>query len=432
MYGQFIALAYHADTISRTNRRKVASIIMSSITASTESSTQLRIASIGKLNYLDFFGLSTPPFRNTADVSAFFLNESLSTTFSQIEAVLDRRENGLILVQGSPGAGKTTLIGQVIKRRMGRATAAWINRTLLTENEFLQILLHAFGIHADGLIDHRQLIDRFHAFLHEQGESGRPVILVVDEAQNLQPALIDLLPRLVEQSTGTQIRFHIILAGQDALEQDLTQALERRLNGFIRYQASLGSLDSADTGAYILHQLGAAGNTVESPFTEGAMSRIHQHTGGSMRLINTLCDFVLFNAYLGQIRQITPDLVQTTFNALQWEPAKNAAPESSAANAEPEQSLSRLILEYDNDREFALERETTTIGRAADNDLCIRDLRVSRYHARLTFNRKGFTIEDLGSTNGVYVNEERVKIRLLNDGDIVAIDDHRFRFAHRG
>jgi general secretion pathway protein A len=162
------------------------------------------------------------------------------------------------------------------------------------------------------------------------------------------------------------------------------------------------------------------------------MSRIHQHTGGSMRLINTLCDFVLFNAYLGQIRRITPDLVQTTFNALQWEPAKNAAPESIAANAEPEQSLSRLILEYDNDREFALERETTTIGRAADNDLCIRDLRVSRYHARLTFNRKGFTIEDLGSTNGVYVNEERVKIRLLNDGDIVAIDDHRFRFAHRG
>ncbi|MBK1723931.1 FHA domain-containing protein [Thiocystis violacea] len=399
-------------------------------TSSQSKSTQSRIATIGKLNYLDFFGFSGPPFRNSSDVSTPYLNNALNTALIQLEAVLARSNGGLIVVNGAPGSGKTTLVNHAVDRRPDDFRVAKLNRTMLAETDFLQILLHGFDLDPDGL-DKALMIDGFVELVDAENAEGHRVVLVIDEAQNLKPAILKLLPRLIEREDKTETdekrHLFIVLIGQDGFEHTLAHSGLRDVKSLVLFQTYLNTLNQADTAAYINYQLIEIAQAEQNPFTERAMARIHMLTGGSMRLINTLCDFVLFNASLGQIRRITPELVQTTFNALQWEPARSRSQGASTGENGPEAQVSRLILEFNRNLEFPLEKNVITIGRASDNDICIRNLRVSRYHAQITASDNGLAIEDLGSTNGVYVNDERVSIQLLKDGDRIAIDENRMR-----
>ncbi|MFD2111076.1 AAA family ATPase [Thiorhodococcus fuscus] len=402
---------------------------MAPATSNTELSAKSRIAAIGKLNYLDFFGLAEPPFRNSSDIDELFLNGPLTEAQAQFDTALDSREGGILVVNGAPGSGKTTLANRIAERRTETNRLAKINRTQLSEDEFLQTLLQTFGLQSEGLTP-AQSLNRFSDFLHKQEKAGKGAILVIDEAQNLKPGVLELLPSLLRPHDEIRPGFFIILIGQDGFEQSLVMHGSRQLKETILFQIYLPKLNATDTAAYIRYQLAVAGLKQVTPFSDGAMLRIHQLTGGSMRLINTLCDFVLFNASMGQIHHITPDLVQTTFNALQWEPSRDTAPEATAAKSSANGAIPTLILEFRENSAFQIDQETVTIGRATDNDICIRDLRISRYHARLTTSRKGISVEDLGSTNGVYVNKERVKIRLLQDGDLIGIDEHRIRFEN--
>lgn len=402
---------------------------MAFVMAKTELSTQSRIASIGKLNYLDFYGLKAPPFRNSSDVDEPFLNDALSTALNEIGTVLDGAEGGLIVVNGAPGSGKTSLVHQAVDRRQDSCRVVKINRTTLADTDFLQALLHSVDLDPEGL-DKKLMIESFVEIVDAEDTAERPLILVIDEAQNLRPSILKLLPHFIRHAEGDspplRRRVYIVLVGQDGFEHTLAHSGLQDVKRLVLYQTYLDTLSRADTSDYIAYQLFQVAQAERNPFTERAMARIQMLTGGSMRLINTLCDFVLFNACLGQIRRITPELVQTTFNALQWEPPR----ERTRRNAEPaneEPQVSRLVLEFDRNLELPIEKDVITIGRASDNDICIRNLRVSRYHARLTSNGQGLTIHDLDSTNGVYVNDERVRTRLLEDGDTIAIDESRMR-----
>lgn len=403
---------------------------MASIPAMTELSTRSRIASIGKLNYLDFFGFGVPPFRNSSELAKPYLNTASSTALTELEAVLARTDGGLIVVNGAPGSGKTTLVNHAVNRRGDGFSVAMLNRAMLSEIDFLQALLHAFELHHDGL-DTASMIARFAELADAQNRDGRRMLLVIDEAQNLKPEILKLLPRLIERNakTGEKRGLFVVLIGQDGFDQTLAHTALKDVKNLIGYQTYLAPLSEAETSDYIHYHLIRLAEAGVNPFSERAMAHIHMLTGGSMRLINTLCDFVLFNACLGKIQRITPELVQTTFNALQWEPVLGTMAKATATQSASRPSCPNLVLEYDRDTRFMIEKAVITIGRASDNDICIRSLRVSRYHARLTRNEAGLSIEDLGSTNGVYVNAQRVEKCQLKDGDILAIDDHRMRLV---
>lgn len=387
----------------------------------TELSAQSRLTTIGKQGYLDFFGLSAPPFRNYSGGDGHFTSETLAQARTRLLAALERSDGGILLIDGPSGSGKTTLVERAVAEREEDLVIARLNRTLLAPIDFLQLLLLVLRIAPPPNTDLASLRDACARFLHQ---SDRQVVLVIDEAHNLLPGVVELLPQLTEHQTATASRPFIILIGRETLERTLGLPADHRLERLVRCRCRLTTLDASGTADYIRHQLAAAGHRGTNPFTDGAMARIHQHTCGSMRLVNTLCDFILFNASLGQVQRITPELVQTTFNALQWEPTRCEPPEAGV-----EDSGMALILEFDGDRRYPIDKDSVTIGRALENDICIRDLRISRHHARLIRSRKGLSIEDLGSLNGVQVNGERIKIRLLSDGDLISIEEHRLRFS---
>ncbi|TCT24068.1 AAA family ATPase [Thiobaca trueperi] len=400
---------------------------MTSAISETELSTHAHPVVTGKLSYLDFFGLQAPPFRNASGVSDPFFNRTLRSAQERIDAALDRLDSGLIIVNGEAGAGKTTLVNHLANRRAAHSVVARINHMTLDEPSFLQTLLLAFGRRPDARTRNSSLADRFSDFLCEQEQAGRAVILVIDEAQNLKTGVLEWLPRLMTSREEMPTRFSIILVGQDTFCRTLALHVGRSFKQFIRDQIYLTTLDLADTGAYIRHQMKTAGYGPQTLFTESSVRHIHLHTGGSFRRINTLCDFVLFNACQRGVCRVTPELVGATLKALQWQSTDDAGQTSTASGTKP--PIATLILEFDNNATFPLSKPTVSIGRAADNDLCIRDLRVSRYHARLLALPHGICIEDLGSTNGVHVNQTPVQKQVLQDGDCITIDTHRIRFS---
>lgn len=377
-------------------------------------------------SHLDFFGLSASPFRQHSSAFSLFSNTTLHAASERINAALDHPDGGLIVVTGAAGAGKTTLVNDLVERRKNRSVVTKLDHITPNESAFLAHLLASVGQPLEPH-EHRSPLDVFHDFLLAKEWAKQPVILVIDEAQALTPEMLDWLPRLMTLQSGMTTRFSILLAGQEAFSRTLTLHVSADFRALVRAQLYLSALDLADTSAYLQHQLTVAGNPTPL-FTESAITLIHQQTGGSLRRINTLCDFVLFNAFQRRAPRITPELVQTTLTALHWQPIGPSA-HDAASDAE---SGAQLILEFNHNAVFPLTKSTITIGRAADNDLCIRDLRISRYHARLTTLPQGITIEDLGSTNGVFVNQERITEQLLQDGDRIAIDTQRMRFTQRG
>ena len=376
--------------------------------------------------YIEFFGFATHPFPHRANPQHLFLTEGLRALKTKLPAVL-ATPGSLAVITGEVGAGKTTLIREVVYKSATSSIIAWINQTLLGETEFLQMLLVQLGLEPFGL-DENELVAHLTEFLVEQHNCGGKIILVVDEAHNMSPRVIEQINMLLQQKIEGELLFSVVLIGEKSLERVLQAANVAELATRVTFRTHLDAFSIAETGEYIQHQLEAAGLEGESPFPGTLMPLIHKYTGGSLHRINTLCNFALLNAFLEQVKTISTELLELTLNDLQWAPEAIGSTSAVASSAGAPAYAIKLVLDFDKGREFVVEKETVRIGRSADNEVRINDPMVSRHHASI-ITRDGVSyIQDEGSTNGVYINRKRIKRRLLHDGDKIWIDRNRFRF----
>jgi general secretion pathway protein A len=407
--------------------------------------------------YLDSFKLKELPFRLSPDPQFLYLSKQHARAKAYMESTIWFTD-GFVVITGEIGSGKTTLIESFLKEIQSDVVIAQINQTQVSAVDFLQAVLVQFGF-SPFKMKKAELIATLNNFLIEQYAAGRKVLLIVDEAQNLSMRVLEEIRLLSGVETTKEKVLRIILAGQPELNEKLDAPELIQLTQRIRLRFHLTTLSPPEMRAYIQHRLEVAGGGDRQIFAEEAFAEIYRYTGGVPRLVNTLCDTAMMAAFTADRDTVTLADIHQAIEELQWveysarnalqmkvpssaeqyrysEPASLPPGASGAgATAAPTDNgqaiHGRLLVATDGRtvEERMLRVGRIIVGRTPDNDLQIDSRFVSRHHCQIITTLHSSVIEDLNSTNGIYVKSKRVRRHYLNDGDVVVIGKHELIYV---
>jgi general secretion pathway protein A len=260
--------------------------------------------------YTSFFGLNEKPFSITPDPRYLFLSERHGEALAHLVYGVTE-SGGFIQLTGEVGTGKTTLVRSLLLNRMpDNADVAVVLNPQLSVVEFLATIceeLHIEVLHNKGSI--KALTDALNQYLLQAHAEGRRTILVVDEAQNLAPAVLEQVRLLTNLETARQKLLQIILIGQEELRDLLARNDLRQLAQRITARYHLEPLSREETAAYIEHRLKVAGALGEV-FDDGAKKEVFRLSQGVPRLVNVICDRALLGAYARESRHVNARLVR--------------------------------------------------------------------------------------------------------------------------
>ena len=390
--------------------------------------------------YLDPFKLKELPFRLSPDPQFLYLSKQHARAKAYMESTIWFTD-GFVVITGEIGAGKTTLIESFLKEIQSDVVVAQINQTQVTAVDFLQAILVQFGF-SPFKMKKGEIIATLNNFLIEQYAAGRKVLLIVDEAQNLAPRVLEEIRLLSGVETTKEKVLRIILAGQPELNAKLDAPELVQLTQRVRLRFHLTALSQTETKAYIQHRLDIAGAGDREIFAEDTFAQIFRFTGGVPRLVNTLCDTAMMAAYTADRGIVAMADIDSAVGELQWVEFSARTQQQLRAvtelalprmrGADPAlPPLGRLLVATDGRtvREIPLTQGRVIVGRTADNDLQIDSRFVSRHHCQITTSANSCVIEDLNSTNGIYVKSRRVRRHYLNDGDVVLVGKHELIYV---
>jgi general secretion pathway protein A len=379
--------------------------------------------------YLDHFQLEELPFRLSPDPAFMYLSQIHSRAKAYMESTIWFTD-GFVVITGEVGSGKTTLIETFLKELEQDVVVAQINQTQISPIEFLQTVLAQFGF-SPFKMRKAELLTTLNNFLIEQYAAGRKVLLIVDEAQNLSNRVLEEVRLLSGVETTKEKVLRIILAGQPELNDKLDSPELVQLKQRVRLRFHLTALSEPDTIQYVRHRLRVAGAGDREIFEAETFPIIYRYTGGIPRLVNTLCDTALLAAFTQDRPTVSTGDMQAAVAELQW--VEYAARtftqlpgvgEDTAPQEQP--PVGRLVLSLKDQvvSESYLVPGRIVIGRTSDNDLQIESKYVSRHHAQVVTTAEGSWIEDLNSTNGLFVRGRRVRRYRLQEGDVVKVGMH--------
>ena len=261
--------------------------------------------------YLTFFGLNEKPFAITPDPRYLFLSDRHAEALAHLLYGINEA-GGFVQLTGEVGTGKTTIVRSLLAQTPKNAEIALILNPRMTAPEFLLTICEELGI---GVPDSAQgslkdLVDILSNYLLRAHAGGRRVVLVVDEAQNLSPQVLEQVRLLTNLETNTQKLLQIILIGQPELREILARNDLRQLAQRITGRYHLSPLSREEAAAYVRHRLRVAGATSDV-FGATALREVFRLSQGVPRVINVICDRALLGAYSLDRHRVTPALVRT-------------------------------------------------------------------------------------------------------------------------
>ena len=254
--------------------------------------------------YTGFFGLNEKPFSITPDPRYLFMSERHGEALAHLVYGVTE-SGGFVQLTGEVGTGKTTLVRSLLLNRMpDNADVAVVLNPQITALEFLLTICEELGIETPAERDSvKALTDALNGHLLNAHAEGRRTILVVDEAQNLAPAVLEQVRLLTNLETAKQKLLQIILIGQPELRELLARNDLRQLAQRITGRYHLEPLTRDETATYVEHRLRVAGALGEV-FSSSAKKQIFKRSQGVPRLINVICDRALLGAYAEEMRII--------------------------------------------------------------------------------------------------------------------------------
>ncbi len=244
--------------------------------------------------YEQFYKLNQPPFALLPDPSFMYLSKDHGMALTLLRySILNKQ--GFTVITGEVGSGKTTLINRIINELDDGITVGLINFTHTAFGELSEWVLMAFGL------DYRnkskvEIYDIFVNFLIGQFSLGKRVVLIIDEAQNMEPRTLEEVRMLTNVNAQDEYLLHLIILGQPELRATLERPELRQLTQRVSVFYHIGALTLRDTESYVAHRLQVAGGD-PSLIAVDAIEAIWQHARGIPRVINTLCDLALVYGY---------------------------------------------------------------------------------------------------------------------------------------
>ncbi len=258
--------------------------------------------------YTQFFNLREMPFSIAPDPAYLYMSPRHQEALGHL-LYGTGQYGGFVQLTGEVGTGKTTIIRTLLAQRLDNVDVAMIHNPRQSEREFVQSICDELGVDynkADPTL--KTLVDALNAYLIERHTAGRRTVLIIDEAQQLAPDVLEQVRLLTNLETSKEKLLRIMLIGQPELAELLARQDLRQLAQRITARYHLTPLSGDETVEYIAHRLQVAGGARDL-FTPAAIKLIHRHSGGIPRLINILCDRGLLGAYSQSVRQVTPELI---------------------------------------------------------------------------------------------------------------------------
>jgi general secretion pathway protein A len=256
--------------------------------------------------YEQFYGFKEPPFALLPDPSFMYLSKDHGMALTLLRySILNKQ--GFTVITGEVGSGKTTLINRIIDELDNSITVGLINFTHTAFGELSEWVLMAFGL------DYRnkskvEIYDNFVKFLIEQFSLGKRVVLIIDEAQNMDPRTLEEVRMLTNVNAQNEYLLHLIILGQPELRATLERPELRQLTQRVSVFYHIGALTLSDAQSYVAHRLQVAGGDPQLIAID-AIEAIWRQARGIPRVMNTLCDLALVYGYSAGKKTIDLEII---------------------------------------------------------------------------------------------------------------------------
>ena len=268
--------------------------------------------------YCEYYGFSEPPFNITPDPNFLYMSQGHEEVLTSIIYGIQGRRGFMVLI-GEVGTGKTTLLNTALEWLSQKTRVAYVINFDVDFEDLLKMTIVNLGLaEAAENISKIDAFNRLNEFALTQLDEGGNVVLIVDEAQNLNAETMENLRLLSNMETPKHKLIQIILSGQPELEVKLDLPELRQLAQRISLRKVIAPLQEKETYEYIQHRLEVADYDGAGLFSTGSQHLIWRYTEGIPRKINNLCDNALLIGFQIQADKIRGSIIQRAVKELRW------------------------------------------------------------------------------------------------------------------